>query len=131
MGVEAVSAAARPCCAPVGLGHVFHAHRAPFPIHVESFSSHPHARNRNGASSGITQCNVQLLVGASQGKHLLLCNSRKVAEGCGNLGALAHIFTSVQPRDEVTGQLRSLPLPEGGKATDKSQIHGLPNQCRQ
>ena len=63
----------------------------------------------------------------SQGKRLLLRKSRKVAEGRGDLGALPHVLPPVHPRDE----LHSLPLPEGGKATGRSQICGLPNQSWQ
>ena len=51
-----------------------------------------------------------------------------MAEGCGDLSALAHIFPPVQPSDKVTGQLDSLFLPEGGEATGRPHINSLPNQ---
>ena len=86
---------------------------------------------RPWAPNRITQCHVQLLVNMGQGKHLFLRKGREVAKGRGDLRTLPHVLASVQPSNEVTGQLHTLSLPIGSQAAGRSQIHCLSNQCRQ
>ena len=74
---------------------------------------------------------MQLLVNMGQGKHLFLRKGREVAKGRGDLRTLPHVLASVQPSNEVTGQLHTLSLPIGSQAAGRSQIHCLSDQCRQ
>ena len=112
-------------------GQVFKAHRASLPVRPQSPGRRPRSHSGVGASDGVTQRQVQLLVDSGQGEHLFLRNCGKVAEGWWDLTALSHVVPPVHPCNEVTGKLHPCPCQYGSEAAGQAQVRGLPDQGRQ